>query len=317
MQEALKNRLMSEEFGLTSEQVDKLVAEGVATEADLGLLGSEHIKTITGCNLLTSLKFKAFTVAPVDINAEIPEGEKPSTQQVNTFASQLGMDPNTLSMMMMAGMSSGAGMGGLDISGMIPIPHIVSGYNPKVRNMFLMIMGQLEKKYEVPIVVINEDGSVNFELTTEYLVGMEEGREPAENNIYYDGEGTPHEVIKVGVDAMSVYDADPIVSSKALQKNEMGTGRVNWKSVSLEARQTAFYAVQTGEVNPENDADLSWLRDHIKAGVSRLAFSGKAPKAINMFNEARRMGSLPTLRVMLTSGPRAKEFMPRRRATIG
>lgn len=320
MQEALQVRLKSEEFGLTSEQVDKLIAEGVQSETDLGLLGSEHIKTITGCTLLMSLKFgKAFAPAPVtvDINAEIPEGEKPTTQQVNTFATQLGMDPNMLSMMMMAGMSGNAGMGGMDISGMIPIPQIVAGYNPKIRNLYLMIMGQVENRLGVPVVVINEDGSVNSEMTIEYIMGLEEGRDPAENNIYFDGEGNPHEVIKTGVDAQSIYDADPIDSTRALQKNDMGTGRINWKNVSLEARQTAFYAVRSGEIDATNDNDLSWLRDHIKPGVSRLVFAGKAPKAIGSFNEARRTGALPTLRVTLNSTPRKKEFMPRRTARIG
>jgi hypothetical protein len=226
------------------------------------------------------------------------------------------MDPSTLSMMMMAGMTGNAGMGGMDISGMIPIPQIVAGYNPKVRNMFLMVMGQVENRLGVPVVVINDDGSVNNDLTVEYIMGLEEGRDSAENNVYFDGEGNPHEVIKTGVDAQSIYDADPIDSTRALQKNEMGTGRVNWKGVGLEARQTAFYAIKTGEISSENDNDLSWLRDHIKPGVSRLVFAGKAPKAIAAFNEARRTGALPTLRVTLSTGPRKKEFMPRRSAKI-
>jgi len=151
-------------------------------------------------------------------------------------------------------------------------------------------------------------------LTVEYIEGLEEGREAAENNIYFDETGQPYEVIKVGVDAQSVYDADPLKPTKALQKNGMGTGRINWKGVPLEVRQVAFYAAnQTGEIDPANDAHLTWLRDHVKKDARRLVFHGQAPRAISEYNEAYRTGSLPMLRVMLSRGPRRKETMPRRR----
>jgi hypothetical protein len=120
------------------------------------------------------------------------------------------------------------------------------------------------------------------------------------------------------VDAQSVNDADPLQPEKALQKNGMGTGRINWTGVPLEVRQVAFFAAtKTHEIDPNNDAHLTWLRDHMKKGAQRLVFHGQAPKAISEYNEAYRTGSLPTLRVMLSRGPRRKETMPRRRAGIG
>lgn len=324
MNEELKKRLTTE-FGLTEEQVNKLAAEGVVSDSDLSLLSADQIKQVTSCGLVTAAKItKAFALAPAVApavaespapDAEIPEGAKPSPAQVNSFAQSLGMDPSMLTMMMFTGMAGNAGMGGMDISGMIPVPQIVAGYNPKIRNMFLMIMGTLEDRLGVPIVVINGDGSVNQALTVEYIMGLEEGRDPAENNVYFDSAGTPYEVIKVGVDAQSIYDADPLDSTRALQKNGMGIGRVNWSGVSLEVKQTAFYAVaRTREIDPTNDSHLSWLRDHVKPTSSRLTFQGQAPKAISEFNEAQRTGSLPTLRVMLTRGSRKKEFMVRRRS---
>ena len=96
----------------------------------------------------------------------------------------------------------------------------------------------------------------------------------------------------------------------------MGIGRVNWKNVSDEVRQTAYFAVKTGEVDSANDAHMTWLRDHIKPGANRLVFNGLAPKSIGQFNEARRTGSLPTLRVMLNRSPRRPEIMPRRRRAV-
>ena len=326
MLDTLKIKL--KELGLTDEQIPLLEKEGVNSEADMALLSADQIKAIAGCGVVTSIKIRvafipASTVpppdtsgAPADPNAEIPDDKKPSPAQVNSFASALGMDSGMLTMMLMGGMVGNSGMGsGMDLSGMIPVPQIVAGYNAKVRNMFLLIMDQLESRLGAPVVVINQDGSVNRELTVEYITGLEEGREAAENNIYFDKAGDPYEVIRVGVDAQSIYDADPLDSTRALQVSGMGIGRVKWNDVSLEVRQVAYYAAsRTHEIDPSDDGKLSWLRDHVKPGSTRLVFSGMAPKAISEFNEARRTGSLPTLRVMLTRGPRKVEIMPRRRS---
>lgn len=295
-------------------------------ETDLGVKSVEDLPMLTEADLL-GLGMKpvparklaaAFKPAPAagsngttDPEKELGEDEQPSQAQMAGFANSLGIDPATMLMFM------GGNFGEMDMSGMIPIATIVSGYNPKLRNMFLMVMGQIEKRLGVPIVVIDGDGAINKPLTIEYIEGLEEGRDPAENNIYFASDGTPHEVIRVGVDAQSIYDADPLEPTKALQKSGMGVGRVNWTGVSLEVRQVAYYAAtKTGEIDPKNDAHTAWLRDHVKKGTNRLIFHGQAPRAIGEYNEAARTGSLPTLRVMLSRGPRRPEIMPRRRSAV-
>ena len=324
MKDELKTKLTT--FGLTEEQIAKLAAEGVESADEMALLTADEIKALTGCGLITAKKIAgafapvivaapvvaspvvespavAVSVSAVDPHAEIPEGKNPSPAEVTGFAGALGMDPGILQMMMFSGMAGNAGMGDMDISGMIPIPQIVSGYNPKVRNMYLMIMGTLEKRMGVPVVVINSDGGVNKELTCEYISGLEEGRDPAEGNIYY-ADGSPYEVIRVGVDAQSIYPADPLDSSRALQKSGMGTGRVNWADVPLEVKQVVYFAVKTGEIDPRNDAHVTWLRDHITSKSNKLTLRGIAPEAIGKYNEAQRTGSLPNLLVMLSRSPR-------------
>ncbi|MFA6042172.1 MAG: hypothetical protein WCV85_00750 [Patescibacteria group bacterium] len=273
------------------------------TEADLIGTG---MKVLQARKLLAAL---APTASPTaDPTAELAEGEQPSKAQVSGFAGMLGADPTALLLLM-----SGKG-GDMDLTSMISIASLVNGYNPKRRDLYLTVMGQVEGRLGLPIVVIDGDGSINRELTIEYIEGLEEGRDSAENNIYFDSTGSPHEVIRVGVDAQSIYDADPLNPSRALQKSGMGIGRVNWTNVPLEVRQVAYYAVtKTGEIDPNNDAHQSWLRDKMKPGSTRLVFHGQAPRAISEFNEAARTGSLPTLRVMLSRGPRRPEFMPRRR----
>jgi hypothetical protein len=324
MNEDLKQRLITE-LGLSAEQADKLAAEGIKEAADMALLNAEQIKTVTGCTLLASIKIQnAFAPAPHSApleNVIAPEDgadakpPKPTPGEVSSFASGLGIDPAMLTMVLMGNMSAGTGME-MDLSSMMPIPGIVSGYNPKLRNIPYMVMGQIENRLRTPIVVINADGSVNSDLTVKYIMTLEEGFPPAENDVFYDDGGLPYQVIAVGVDAQSIFDADPLLPTNALQKSGMGVGRVNWKGTSLDVRQVAFYAAtQTGELSYESDANLTWLRDHIKPGVNYLVFQGQAPKAITAYNQALRTGSLPTLRVMLNRTARKPEVMPRRRMT--
>ncbi len=296
---------------------DDLGAETVADlaslkESDLTGIGMKTLKVRTVLAALVPAAPVAATAAAVDPTAEIPEGATPSGAQMNGFADMLGGNP-----MMMMMLMNGQG-GDMGLADLVPIPSLVAGYNPKRRDLYLTMMGQVEQRLGgIPIVVIDGDGSINRPLTVEYIQGMEEGREPAENDIYDDADGSPHQVIRVGVDAQSIYDADPLDPTRALQKNGMGIGRVNWSKVSLEAKQVAYFAVmRTKEIDPKSDAHQSWLRDHMKEGVGRLAFRGQAPRAIAEYNEASRTGSLPTLRVMLSRGPRRPEIAPRRRSTV-
>ncbi len=327
MNETLRQKLA--ELGLSEDHITKLTVEGVGSDADMAMLTSSEVKQITGCGLITAKKVAVVfaptvplapsmtaATAPVELvspNAEIPEGNAPSPAQVNSFATSLGIDPSMMTAFMFSGMTGGGGMD-MDISAMLPIPQIVSGYNPKRRDMVYMFMGQLEKRLGSPIVVINHDGSVNHALTIKYVNDLDEGREAAEDDVYYDDDSTPYEVVRVGVDAQSVYDGDPLVPGKALQKSGMGTGRVNWNGVSLEVRQVAYYAATvTHELDPANDTHVAWLRDHVKSASNRLVFQGLCPKALSVFNDKSRTGELPNLRVTLSRGPRRTEVMPRRR----
>lgn len=302
------------ELGLAEDVIVKIVESGAAELDDLQYLTADDLVGF-GVSVIQARKAVA-ALAPsvpeaptVDPTAELGENETPTKAHVNGFANALGADP-TMMMMLMSG-----GLGGdADLSGMMPVRSLVDGYNPKRRDMFLMFMGHVEKRLGAPIVVIDSNGAINRELTVQYIEELEEGHPAAESNIYFDSDSTPHEVIRVGVDAQSIYDADPLKPSTALRKNGMGVGRINWSNVPTEVRQVAFFAAtQTKEIDPTNDGHLSWLRDHMKEGANRLVFHGQAPRAISMYNEAARTGSLPTLRVMLSRNPRQPEIMPRRR----
>lgn len=306
-------------LSFTDEQIAKLETEGVTTDEQMAGLSPEQIKAVTDCGIVQAnaahAAFNPPPAAPAGSTSggeEIPEGAAPTAGQLNDAATQLGMDPSMLSMFLFANM--GGGGPDMDMSGLIPIPSVVGGYNPKIRNIPYMVMGQIERRLGTPIVVISDDGSVNAEQTVAYIMSLEEGFDPALDGVHYDEGGTPFEIIKVGVDAQGIYDADPVNPTRALRKNGMGMGRIIWTNVPLEVRQVVFYAAtQTSELDPRNDSDLARLRDKIGPETTRLDLRGDYPEAMNAFNQARRSGALPTLRVQLSRGARRPEQMPRRR----
>lgn len=326
MNEELKKKLG--ELGYSEDDVTKLENAGVTTEDDLRLLDFNDLKG-AGLNLVKSKKLAAmYAPAPVapaavatpaaeagaPVSDVVPDGKAPTANQMNSFAAQFGMDPTTVQMIMMSNMAAGTGLD-FDFGSMIPIGQIVGSYSPKIRNMPYLFMGQIQRSLgDVPIVAINADGSVNPELTAQYVLSLQEGRDLAEDDIFYDDEAKPYQLVKVGVDAQSVYDADPLNSSKALQQNGMGSGRIHWGPVSLDVRQMVFLAVnETHELNPSDNGQVARLRDHINKDTTRMTLQGDYPLAYTLYNEKLRTGALPTLRVQIARSARRPEIMPRRR----
>lgn len=321
LSEELKSKLISK--GISAAAIEALEKNGVDTEEAINIASDSDLKEIGIDSLGDRLKIKTLSaiVSPVStvpnkmtpVNDVVPEGAAPSPDQMSSFANQFGMDPGIMQAIMFSSMTSGTGFD-FDFSSMVPIGSIASSYSPKIRNMPYMFMGQVEKQLDTPIVVINADGSVNPELTAKYVISLQEGFEPSEDGIYYSEDSVPFEITKVGVDAQSIYDSDPLDSSKALQKNGMGIGRITWNKVSLDVRQMVFLAVnETGELNPKDNTQVARLRDHINKDVTRMSLHGDFPKAFNLYNEKNRTGSLPTLRVQLSRQPHKNEVMPRRR----
>ncbi len=323
-------------LGFSDEMIANLENQGVMNLDDIRLFSAHDISITAKCNMVLALKaYQALApvsvpvvpevVTPVEAapagstagGDEIPEGTTPTPNQINAAAASFGMDPSMLTMFMFANMGGAAGLD-MDMSSMLPIPQIVGGYNPKLRNMSYMVMGQIERRLDTPIVVINADGSVNPELTVKYIMSLEEGFSPASDGVFYNDDGSPFEVIRVGVDAQGIYDADPVDSSKALQKNGMGKGRIMWNGVPLEVRQVVYFAArQTHELDSNDPSAMARLRDKITPTTTRLSLRGDFPQAIAAYNSALRTGSLPTLRVQLSRSPRKSEVMPRRRISSG
>lgn len=309
---------------LTPEQIEVLDKEGVSSVDEIASLSASDLKGVLGCGLfeaqriITALKPTVPPPSPalvIDPNAPIPEGQNPGTAQVNEFAKNVGMDPNLLSAMIMGQLVNGMG-GEMDMSSLMPTANIVPGYSPKIRNINYLVMGQLEKQFSgYPIVVINDDGSINVPFTIERITDLQEGRvlNKEEENTFYAGDSA-FDVIRVGVDAQSIYDSDPIVSSSALPKSQVGTGRIKWLNISLPVRQVIYYAsTHTHEISENDETKISWLRTNLRQETKVGQLQGEFPEAVKMYREHQRMGDLPTLKVQLTnSRARRPETMPRR-----
>jgi hypothetical protein len=301
--------------GLNDEQIAKLENEGLTSIADLTTLTADEVKTITGCGLVTARRVKALVPAGAVADVVIPEGKNPTPNQVNDYASTLGLaNPSLLMALVLGNMGGGTGaLDGLDLSDMVPIADVVRSYTPKKRNIPYIVLGSVERRLNTPIVVINADGSINGTLTEQYVMELEEGFPPAEDGVYFN-DGQPYQIIKVGQDAQSIYDADPLDITRALQKGGMGIGRINWHNVPLTIRQKVYLATETGELNAASEAKVQWLRDNVNAAMDANKLGKEFPRAITRYNDLERAGALPAMRAPMTNRtPRREPIAPPRR----
>lgn len=247
--------------------------------------------------------------------AEIPEGGKPSKTQVSDFAAQLGLGGD-MGGLLTAFMLSGTMGQNMDMGGLIPVtPQIVGAYSPKRRDVAYWFMGLVEQRFNGdPMIAINADGSVNPTITMMHIQDREEGRKQPKGNTYRDEGGKGYKLINVGVDAQSIYDADPVAPGEALTRTSIGEGNIRWGKVPMEVRQAVYLAAtQTGEMSADDERKLAWLRDHVSESTTVTDLGGEFPEAVNAFYEAQRMGNLPNLKIQLTRTARKPEIMPRRR----
>lgn len=193
----------------------------------------------------------------------------------------------------------------MDLSDFLPIAQIVAGYNPKKRGLYTRLLDAIAKRHgDVSIVAINEDGSIAREATVAYIedletyfVALDEGE-----MFVYDGGG--YELVRVGIDAQAIFDADPLSPDKPLRK-EKGTGRIDWNGVSPDVRQVIYYAANvTNEIDPNDTSQLRGLRSVIKKDVKVESLTDDYPLAVARFRMDKRAGDLPSLKVMVTGGGR-------------
>lgn len=301
---------------LTEDQASAVIAEGISSEDDFQLITPEILaKHGVGAIAIQKLIRAIKPAEPASVGEEITS--EPTEKQINDFAHATGMDPNMLNMFMFSSMMGSGVEPIMDFTNMVPLPTILDGYNPKIKNMHYMFLGKIESSLGGgPIIVIDEDGKINKELTIRYVTELQEGREPADDDTYFGDDGTPHELIGVGVDAQSIYDIDPLGDAgRTLPETQVGKGNVPWKGIPLDVRQLVFFAAKhTNEVSLENRATMTFLRQIIKIGVTRHQVGREMPNALKMWNQANRDGSLPTLRASRTStNPRRPSIMPNRR----
>lgn len=256
--------------------------------------------------------------ATVDTEAEIPEGKAPSPAQLNGYASEIGVDPGNFMTFMMMSQMGGLGGVDMDMSDWFPYETVASKYNPKKRNLHYIVMAQLEKRLGTPIVVINANGSVNAKETVAYIQSLEENDPPSTDGTWRGEDGEDYEIIKVGLDAQGVKDADPLDETRALQKYGIGIGKIDWSDAPLDVRLLCYYAAhKTGELDPNDKNQVGWLRDRIKPGVKRSDLSAQYTKANTMYNENSRMDSQKSLKVQSSSPVANRLNVPNRRVRTG
>lgn len=283
--------------GVADDVIAKLLGAGATSLEILGRATAEDltgfgVPIFTARHILASLQTP---VASAPVTPELAPGALPSQSQVSDLAGQLKIDPMTLMLLFSGGGS------GMDMGALIPVATIVEGYDPSRYDVIHTLMQKIQERLGgTPIVAINDDGSVNSAMTAEYVRGLERGFAPVGGS-YTGSDGASYEIISVGVDAQSSYPADPLKPSLPMRENEIGHGRIPWRGVSDDVRQLVYLAVQEGEIDPDDEGAMRWLRGVIQPGVTVLALGNDLPRAHVAYKAAKRGGTLPTLRASLTA----------------
>jgi len=283
--------------GLNDVQIGDLVVQGAEGADDIALLSADQIVEITGCGKIVAARIeKAFAAkSEEDAGQDTKKGDD-QDEDPGKVAKTLGVAPDMLNMLLV-GQLAGNDM---DLSDVFPIAQIVAGYDPKRRGIWTNMMNRIaERHHGVPIVVINHDGTVNAEATSEYIEELETGFPPTGNT--YENNQTVYEVIAVGMDSTAVFDEDPLVPGAPLRKNK-GIGRINWTSVPLNVRQVVRIAVEsTHEIDAEDAATQRMLRNLIGDDTALTDLDDEMPKAIAEFHRRSRTGNLPQLKTTINA----------------
>ena len=146
-------------------------------------------------------------------------------------------------------------------------------------------------------IVFHDDSKVNVEETVKLLEDIINGL--PETETAFVG-GRPFPTFSIGERPDFYVEENPIYPGRPLRSNETcdQTGR-SWQGVSTEVRQLLYLAVEeTGELVISSVADASDILDKVLAKESSVgSFGSRYPEASIMFDEKKKIGQLPLLKI--------------------
>lgn len=294
---------LSKELGLNNDLIGKLAELGAQTEADLALLQEGDLTQI-GIPVLKARRILAtFVETSAGTTTTPPAAQSEDEENPRAFFAGTG-DPMMQQMMMMLF----AGNPNLPpefkdmlFGDLMPLEKVVRHYNPtKKSTVPYSVMMSLQTRYGgKPIVAIDEEGKISRDVTLYYLKEAEEFG-PVDGTTYRH-EGKDYDLIHVGVDTQSSRDEDPLNPGNPLRK-QMGYGQIDWTGISLEVRQAIYLAQQSFELNPRDPRTMRDLRKYITKDLKLEDVLRDYPEAAKLFRQAKRAGSLPTMKLIGEEG---------------
>lgn len=149
-----------------------------------------------------------------------------------------------------------------------------------------------------PVIVFNEDGTVNVEASNSLLEEIRDNYSPRTSVLV---EGVPRPVYRVGARPGQFVDENPLYPGRPLRRDEVcdQTNR-SWTGVQQVVRVLIHLAVnQTHECRVDSIDDAHSVLDRVMQEDAEQAIRNRYQKASLLYDELKAKGELPSLKIDL------------------
>tara|TARA_Y100000310_G_scaffold345629_1_gene467479 strand:+ start:5222 stop:6115 length:894 start_codon:yes stop_codon:yes gene_type:complete len=149
--------------------------------------------------------------------------------------------------------------------------------------------------------VLNDDGSIDVEISVKLLNEVREGFEP--RDMYVEDGKEPRNVYAVGQRPDVFVDLNPIYGHRVLRPDGTcdQTNR-SWDGIPLEVRQVVYLARKnTGEVEVTSLQDAHDVMDKIVGVTDITVLSARMPKAVSQLRQLQKSGDAPSMKKPISS----------------
>ena len=189
----------------------------------------------------------------------------------------------------------------------IPTDQLLEDYDPKQSDSPITIV--LKKRFGNKAVIVfkPETTEVDIEATANYIADLEQGF-PEEDTVKSQGELV--RLNKVGKVPDQIIDEDPLFPNTPLKRGRSIVNRANWANISIECRQFARIAVETGEIDPDDKRDVKDVMKLVNCEAELDMLKEEYPEASVLYREQKKLNSLPNLVMTMEQANAAKAQNP-------
>jgi len=189
----------------------------------------------------------------------------------------------------------------------IPTEQLLEDYDPKQTDSPITIV--LKKRFGNKAVIVfkPETTEVDIEATANYIADLEQGF-PEEDTVKSQGELV--RLNKVGKVPDQIIDEDPLFPNTPLKRGRSIVNRASWANISIECRQFARIAVETGEIDPDDKRDVKDVMKLVNCEAELDMLKEEYPEASVLYREQKKLNSLPNLIMTMEQANASKAQNP-------